>query len=54
MTKEELKKTYSEYTVYLYKENDVVLRANTSNFYVARKNTRRNTSRTVARRTTYV
>lgn len=37
MTKEELKSTYPEYTVFLYKENDVVLRANTSDFYVARE-----------------
>lgn len=37
MTKEELKKTYPDYTVFLYKVNDVVVRANTSDFYVARK-----------------
>lgn len=37
MTEEELKSTYPDNTVFLYKENDVVLRANTSDFYVARK-----------------
>lgn len=36
MTGEELKKTYPDNTVFLYKKNGVVLRANTSDFYVAR------------------
>lgn len=53
MTKEELKKTYPEYTVFLYKENDVVLRANTSDYYVARKKDYQSCSEAIKKNPSY-
>lgn len=53
MTKEELKKTYPEYTVFLYKENDVVLRANTSDYYVARKKDYQSCSEVIKKKPSY-
>lgn len=53
MTEDELKKTYPDNTVFLYKENDVVLRANTSDFYVARKKDYKSCSEAIKKNPSY-
>lgn len=53
MTEEELKKTYPDNTVFLYKENGVVLRANTSDFYVARKKDYQSCSEAIKKNPSY-
>lgn len=53
MTEEELKKTYPDNTVFLYKENGVVLRANTSDFYVAREKDYQSCSEAIKKNPSY-